>query len=96
MKGNFNEAMTLLKKSEKVAEKELEPDHTYKVWITTALATLHDKMGNQDQAKVVMREGLLMGKSLNLSIDEMGNKDDILEFINRHPQMFPETEFPSK
>ena len=96
MKGNFNEAMTLLKKSGMVAEKELEPEHKWKVWITTALATLHDKMGNLDQAKVVMREGLLMGKSLNQSIDDMGNKDHILKFINSHPQTFPEREFPSK
>ena len=96
MKGNFNEAMTLLKKSGKVAEKELETDHKWKVWITTELAMLHEKMGNLDQAKVVMREGLLMGKSLNQSIDDMGSKDHILKFINCHPQTFPEREFPSK
>ena len=96
IKGNFDEAMTFLTRSEKVAEKELKPDHKWKVWITTALATLHDKMGNLDQAKAVMREGLLMGKRLNLELHEMSNKDDIQEFINRYPESFPESEFPSK
>ena len=95
-KCNFNEAMTLLTKADKVAEKELEADHRWKVWIRTALATLHDKMGNSDQAKAVMREGLSMGKRLNLEMNEMGNKDDIREFRNRYPEIFPESEFPSK
>lgn len=95
MKGNFNEAMSFLTKSRKVAEKELEPDHKWKVWITTALATLHDKMGNLDQAKDVMRKGLWMGKRLNLEMHKMGNKDDIQNFISRCPELFPESEFPS-
>ena len=96
MKGNFNEAMSFLTKSEKVAEKELKPDHKWKVWITAALAKLHDKMGNVDQAKAAMLEGLLMGKRLNHPINEMGEKLEIIDFINRYPEMFPETEFPSR
>ena len=44
MKGNFNEAMSFLTKSRKVAEKELESDHKWKVQITKSLALLHDKM----------------------------------------------------
>ena len=96
MKGNFNEAMSFLTKSEKVAEKELKPDHKWKVWITTSLATLYDKMRNVDQAKAVMREGLLMGKRLNLELHEMGYKDYIQEFITRYPKIFPESEFPSR
>ena len=95
-RGNFNEAMTLLTKSGKVAEKELEPHHKWKVWIKTSMAILHDKMGNLDQAKEVMREGLSMGRMLNHRIDGMGNKDEILEFIGRYPEIFPESEFPSK
>ena len=96
MKGNFNEAMIFLTKSEQVAEKELVRDHKWKVWITTALATLHDKMGNLHQAKAKMREGILMAKRLNQPIDEMNNKDYIREFISRYPEIFPESEFPSK
>ena len=96
MKGNFNEAMGFLTESEKVAEKELKPDHKWKVWIATALATLHDKMGNVDQAKAVVRKGLLMAKRLNLELHEMPNKNYIEEFISRYPKIFPESEFPSK
>ena len=36
-KGNFNEAMALLTKAAKVAEKELEANHKWKVWIKTSL-----------------------------------------------------------
>ena len=95
-KGNFNEAMSFLAKSKKVAGKELKPDHKWKVWITTALATLHDKMRNVDQAKAAMLEGLSMGKRLNQPIDEMGERHEIREFINRYPEVFPESEFPSR
>ncbi|KAJ7349552.1 hypothetical protein OS493_038591 [Desmophyllum pertusum] len=92
-KGNFSEAMNLLTKANRVAEQELEVDHTWKISIKTALAILHEKMRNPDQAKDVMLEGLLMGKRLDLSIDKMGNKEEIREFINRYPETFPETEF---
>jgi len=93
-KGNLNEAMALITKAEEVAEKELEADHKWKVWIKTALAIIHDKMENLDQAKEEMLEGLSMSKRLNLPIDEMGDKVKIREFINRFPKIFPESEFP--
>ena len=96
MKGNFKKAMSFLTKSKKVAEKELIPDHKWKVRIMIALATLHDKMGNQNPAKDVMREGLWMGKRLNLQLRDMGKKDYIQEFISRYRKIFPESEFPSK
>ena len=95
-KGNLDEAMALLTEADEVGEKELEPLHTWKVKTKIALATLHDKMGTLDQAKAVMQEGYSMGKKLNLEIDEMGNKFEILEFIHRNPQTFPEIEFPSR
>ena len=53
-------------------------------------------MNNIEKAKDVMRKGLLIGKELNQTIDKMGNKDSIREFLNRYPEEFPETEFPSK
>ena len=96
MNGNFNKAMSFPRESKRVAKKELKPDHKWKVWITTALATLHDRMGNLDQAKAVMREGLLMAKRLSLQLHEMPIKDYIQEFISRYPKIFPESEFPSK
>ena len=96
-KGNLKEAMVLLTKADKVAENELEADYKWKVWIKIALVELHDKRGSLKQAKAIMREGLVMGQNLNLGIDEMGvHKNEILKFINRYPETFPEEEFPSK
>ena len=94
--GNLKKALDLLTKADMVAEKELEADHKWKVWIKNALGVLHHKEGKKE-AKAIMREGLLMGRKLKLPIDEMGvHKNEILEFINRYPETFPEEEFPSK
>ena len=93
--GNFDEAMNLLSKAEQIAERELEEDHTWKVSIKTSLALLLEKMNYVERAIKVMQEGLVMGKLLNLTIDKMGNKDKLREFLNRYPEKFPETEFPS-
>ena len=95
-KNNFCKAMELLTEAGQVSEQELEGDHKWKVWIKIELAILHDKMGNTEQAKVEMLQGLQMGKRLNLPIDKMGNKDGIRKFINRYPETFPEHEFPRK
>ncbi|KAJ7326582.1 hypothetical protein OS493_027536, partial [Desmophyllum pertusum] len=93
-KNNFDDAIKQFEEAEQVAEQELEMDHTWKVSIKTELAILHDKMGHPDQARAVMLEGLLMSTRLNLSIDKMGNKHMIREFINRYPDTFAEEDFP--
>ena len=93
-KKNFDEAKKLLTKAEQVSERELEGDHTWKISIKTELAILHGEMGNEDQAKDLMLEGLLMGKRLNLPVDKMGNRVKIREFTDRYPETFPEKEFP--
>ena len=95
-KNNFSKAMELLTKAGRVSEQELKADHAWKVMIKTDLAIVHEKVGNCDQAKDVMLQGLQMGKRLNLPIDKMGNKDRIRTFINRYPETFPEHEFPRK
>ena len=87
-KNNFDEAKKLLMKAEQVSERELEGDHPWKIFIKTELAILHEVMGNQDQAKHVMLEGLRMSKTLNLPIDKMGNKFKIRKFIDRYPETF--------
>ena len=93
-KKNFDEAKKLLMKAEQVSERELEGDHSWKISIKTALAILHEEMGNQDQAKHLMLEGLRMSKRLNLPLRKMGNKFKIREFIDRYPETFTEKEFP--
>ena len=95
-KNNFPKAMELLTKAGQVSEQELKADHAWKVMIKTDLAIVHEKVGNCDQAKGVMLEGLQMGKKLKLPIDKMGNKDRIRTFIKRYPETFPEHEFPRK
>ena len=93
-KKNFDEAKKLLMKAARVSERELQGDHAWKISIKTELAILHEEMGNQDQAKDLMLEGLLMGQKLNLPMDKMGNKYKIRKFIDRYPETFPEKEFP--
>ena len=95
-RGNFDEAMALFRKAEQVAERELEENHEWKVGIKTLWAILHDEIGNKDKAKEMMLEGLSMAKKLDLPIEKMRNKYPIRLFINRYPEDFPETEFPSK
>ena len=95
-RGNFDEAMALFTKAEQVAERELEENHEWKVGIKTLWAILHDEIGNKDKAKEMMLEGLSMAKKLDLPIEKMRNKYPIRLFINRYPDEFPETEFPSK
>ena len=95
-RGNFDEAMALFTKAEQFAERELEENHEWKVGIKTLWAILHDEIGNEDKAKEMMLEGLSMAKKLDLPIEKMGNKYQIRSFINRYPEDFPETEFPSK
>ena len=94
--GYFDKAMALFTKVEQVAERELEENHEWKVGIKTLWAILHDEIGNKDKAKEMMLEGLSMAKKLDLPIEKMRNKDPIRSFINRYPDEFPETEFPSK
>ena len=89
-KGDFDEAMNLLTKAAKVAELELEEDHTWKVLIKTGFAFLHDKMGNQQQAIDAMKDGLLMKERLGLPMDKLENYDKIQEFVER----FPYEDFP--
>lgn len=86
--------MKLLSKAEQVSERELEENHTWKVYIKTSLAFLYEEMNDVEQAIDVMRKGLVMGKKLNLLIDKMRNKDEVREFLSRYPEKFPETEFP--
>lgn len=90
--GNFEEAMNLLSKAEQVSERELEENHTWKVYIKTSLAFLHDEMNNLEQAIDVMRKGLVMGKKLNLPIDKMRDKDKVRKFLSRYPEKFPEAD----
>lgn len=92
--GNLDKAMELLMKAEEIAERELKPNHNWRVSIKTSLALLHDKMGNVEVAKNAMLEGLSMHIELGLPIDKIGNKVMIRKFMSRYPETFPKAEFP--
>ena len=94
--GNFPEAMEYLERALLVAERELEADHMWRVMIKSSLSLAHEKIGNVDDAKVLMKEALTMCYRLKNQIKILGvrNSRDVLEFLNRHKKDFPEVEFP--
>ena len=90
IKGNFQEAISVLTKSKQVADIELEEDHKWKVMIETQLALVYDCAGNAEKAGKVMKEALNMNKRLKQSIHWLANKREIREFLRRHPQVYHE------
>ena len=95
-RGNFAEAMEYLESALLVAERELEADHNWKVMIKTRLSLTHEKIGNVNNAKVLMKEALTMCYRLENQIKRLGvrNSRDVLEFLQRHKKDFPKAEFP--
>ena len=89
-KGNFEEAMKYLEKAKQIAEIELEDDHRWKVMIDTQLALLHEDFGFIDEAVDVMKNSLEMCCRLYLSVDHLGNRHDIWQFLDRYPEAYPE------
>ena len=95
-KDNFEEAKILLQRAENVAEKELEEEHMWKVMVKTQQAILHDKIGSIEEMEVAMKEGLEMCYSITeqRSFEELGNRNDIREVLDRYPERFPQEEYP--
>ena len=90
IKGNFQEAISVLTKSKQVADIELEEDHKWKVMIETQLALVYDCAGNAEEAKKIMKKALNMNDRLNQSIQRLANKREIREFLDRYPQVYQE------
>ena len=86
-KGNYEEAINILTKAKGIAETELEEDHKWKVMIESQLALLNECIGNVEEAKEIMRKGLDMNERLNQPIDQLSNKREISEFLDRHPEL---------
>ena len=89
-KGNYEEAMTYLEKAKRIAEIELEDDHRWKAMIDTQLALLHEDFGFIDDAIAIMKNSLEMCGRLNVSVDHLGNRHDIWQFLDRYPEAYPE------
>ena len=99
--GNLKEATGLLQKAESVVESELDKkDHMWKVMMKTQKALLYDEKHqkgegeSEEKAITLMKEGLEMALRLGKQIHQLSNRIEILPFIKRFPDKFPEQEFP--
>lgn len=99
--GNLKEATGLLQKAESVVESELDKrDHMWKVMIKIQWALLYDEKHqkgeeeSEEKAITLMKEGLEMALRLGQQIHKLNSRIDILLFIERFPDEFPEDEFP--
>jgi len=93
-KGNFEEARNLLEEAERVAEKELDEDHMWKVMVKTELALLYEEERKKDQMEEAMKEGLQMCYGLQQTVEQLGNKHLIRQTLNRYPELFPKERYP--
>ena len=95
-KGNFQEGTKYLERAYLVADRELLPDHMWKVKIKTNLALLYEQNGKQEDAITSMQEGLEMCYTLKKPIKHLGIKhsNDVISFVKRHKKDFPKSKFP--
>ena len=95
-KGNFQEGTKCLERGYFVADRELKPDHMWKVMIKTHLALLHENNGKEEDAIESMQEALEMCNRLKKPIKHLGIKhsNDVISFVKRHKKDFPKSKFP--
>ena len=95
-KGNFQEGTKYLERAYLVADRELLPDHMWKVMIKTNLALLHEQNGKEEDAIASMQEALEMCYRLKKPIKHLGIKhsNDVISFVKRHKKYFPKSKFP--
>ena len=94
--GDFEEAMKLFERAERVAERELDKDHKWKVMITTQKALLYYELGREKEMEVSLKHGLDMHYRIvgNRSINGLANKHSIWNVLIAYPDMFPEEDYP--
>ena len=95
-KGNLQEGTKYLERAYILADRELQPDHMWKVKIKTHLALLYEKKGKEEDAIASMQEALEMCNRLKKPIKHLGNKhrNDVTSFLKRHKEYFPQSKFP--
>ena len=89
--GNLEETKNQLEKAERVAERELDEHHMWKVMVTTEQAIMYEEEGETDQMVVAMTEGLQMLYRLGQTLEQLGNKHLIQKILKnpRHKELFP-------
>ena len=75
-------------------DRELEPNHMWKVKIKIQLALLNEKNASIEEAKRLMKAGLRMLLNRKMKINKLWNSTDVLEFLDRHKKDFPKATFP--
>ena len=95
-KGNFQEGTKYLERAYLVADRELQPDHMWKVQIKTNLALLHEQNGKEEDAIASMQEAFEMCYRLKKPIKYLGinHSNDVISFIKCHKKDFPKSKFP--
>ena len=95
-KGNFKEGTKYLQRACFVADRELRPDHNWKVMIKTHLALLHEKNGKEEEAIASMQEAVEICDRLKKPVNRLGREhsDDVISFLMRHKKDFPKSKFP--
>ena len=94
--GNLEEAENQLEKAERVAERELDEDHMWKVMVKTEQAILYEEEGKTDQMVVAMKEGLQMLYRLGQTVQQLGNNHLIRKILDdpRYQELFPKEQHP--
>ena len=93
-KGNYEEARNMFERADRVAERELESDHMWKVMVKTQQALLFDEEGKEDEMVEAMKAGLEMCYRLSKTIEDLGNKHTIRKVLDRHRETFPKDKYP--
>ena len=95
-KGNFKEGTKYLQRACFVADRELRPDHNWKVMIKTHLALLHEKNGKEEEAIASMQEAVEICDRLKKPVNRLGREhsDDVISFLKRHKEYFAKSKFP--
>ena len=95
-KGNFKEGTKYLQRACFVADRELRPDHNWKVMIKTHLALLHEKNGKEEEAIASMQEAVEICDRLKKPVNRLGREhsDDVISFLKRRKEYFPKSKFP--
>ena len=72
--GNREEAMKLFEESLYIAERELEAEHRWKIYVKTQMAFWWKKMGDMGKAKALKDEAMQMSDRLQLPDNQPPNK----------------------